>query len=184
MELLLTKLDPLSRYEGSRPVLTKKRIDLCTVGSGILTNFLPQAVSKTSKCCNLLKNGLICRMEFQERMEALWGSVFSGEMGSTLRIFSGSLGFSYIHCPPSLLSGYNLSLAELAKLPTTQQAVTHHPSLIYLAFFLVFKEVSFGTISVALNQLFSSITLLSSTHESPARLAKCLAYFQALSASS
>jgi hypothetical protein len=105
-------------------------------------------------------------------------------MGSTLRIFSGSLGFSYIHCPPSLLSGHNLSLAELAKLPTTQWAVTHHPSLIYLVFLLVFKEVSFGTISVALDQPFSSITLLSSIHVSPARLAKYLAYFQAVSASS
>jgi hypothetical protein len=38
---------------------------VCTVGSGNLTNFLPQAVqhlvSKTSKCCNLLKNSPICK---------------------------------------------------------------------------------------------------------------------------
>jgi hypothetical protein len=42
----------------------------CTVGSGNLTNFLPQAVSETSKCCNLLKNGLICKPQIA--LESYW----------------------------------------------------------------------------------------------------------------
>jgi hypothetical protein len=111
-------------------------------------------------------------------------SIFSGEMGSTLRIFSGSLGSLPIYYPRFPLSGHNLSLAKLAELPTLQQAASHHPCLIFLVLFLIFKEVSFGTIFVALNKTFSSIFLFLSTHESHARLVKRSAHFHVLPASS
>ena len=106
------------------------------------------------------------------------GSVFSGEMGSTLRIFSGPFGLSHIRYPPSpFLSDHILSLAALATFRILEPAISLHSTLICIACFLVFKAVSFDTLCVVMNQSFSLTTLLSNIQESPACFAPHVDYF-------